>query len=326
MLNQSKLVLLVLLWVPAGWLTAQEGLSPIERVPGLGSTGLGSDVNLSEEDPFAPPSEGDSDLGEQFILRREPERTAVRLRYLSDAWWGNNLAATNDSAPTSLGEEEGWFWANYLELSWRPRLGKSLFLDTFAEESVYLYEGGSLDFDSTRIGLGVIKIFPELDDLAVFARYEYLYTHANNPAYDILFGASKHLSDHFHRLRIGAHKNLFIRATDSAYAAADALINLDTDPSSLARDEFSFQLGYNWKIAYRLSLSAFGRIAYLDYDEGGREDWNHIVGVDLSYLLSDWARLHTTLVYTLNDSDTPGGRDDYDAFQAGLGVGLTTKF
>jgi hypothetical protein len=301
-------------------LSAQQSASPGDRVPGFETTGLGAETDLREDDPFAPQSDGDSDLGEQFLLQRAPERTPIRLRFLSDAWWSNNLAATDRI------KQEGWFWANYLEASWRPRLAPHLFLDSFAAQSVYKYEGGNLDFESTQIGLGVIKIFPNLDDLAVFGRYEYLYTHANNPSYRVLIGAGEHLTDHFHRLRFGTQKNLFIRPLDSAYAAADAAFNLDTDPSSLERNEYSFQIGYNRDLSRNFKTSLYYRAAWLDYQNSGREDWNQTIGIELSYLINDWARLHTSLFYANNDSNTSGGLDDYETFQTGIGIGLTGKF
>ena len=320
MQNHSAIVLMGALALSAMPLSGQDALSPINRVPGLGSFGLGSGTDLSEEDPFAPPSDGDSDLGEQSILRRAPERTPVRLRFLSDAWWSDNLAATNTH------KSEGWFWANYLEASWRPRLGDHIFLDSFAEQGIFKYEGGTLDFESTQLGLGVIKIFPEWGDLAVFSRYEYLYTNANNPAYPLLITADKHLKDHFHRLRFGAQKTLFVRPLGSAYVATDALLSIDADPSSLERNEYSFQFGYLRKLTHRFSTSLYYRGSWLDYRNSSRQDWNHIVGLEFNYILNDWARLHTSLLYSNNDSNTVGDFDSYESFQAGLGIGLNAKF
>jgi len=320
MLNRSTALFLGVLGLSPTTLWGQNALSPANRVPGFESTGLGADTDLREEDPFAPASEGDSDLGEQFLLQRAPQRTPVRFRFLSDAWWSDNVAATNKH------NTDGWFWANYLNASWRPRLGRHIFLDSFVDQSVYVYDGNPLNFESTQLGLGVISILPDLDDLAVYGRYEYLYTHADNPIYRLLFDADRHLNDRFHRLRFGTHKNLFIRPLDSAYAAADAAIGLDTDPSSLERDEFSIQLGYSRELSYRFKTSLYYRAAWLDYQNSSREDWNHTINLEISYILNQWASLHTSLLYSNNDSNTSGGFDDYETFQVGFGVGLTAKF
>ena len=81
MLTQSKALLSGVLVVSMTTIRAEDVTPVVDRVPGLGSTGLGTDTNLSEDDPFAPPSDGDTDLGEQFILNRAPQRTPIRTRF-----------------------------------------------------------------------------------------------------------------------------------------------------------------------------------------------------------------------------------------------------
>lgn len=314
---------LVLLITASPALLGADSFSPLNRVPGLAgggfNTGSLDDFELSDDDAFAPQSDGDSDLGQQFILRKPPKNNPIMARFYSDVFWSDNLASTNTN------EISGFYWANTIEAVWRPELAPNTFLDTTVGQDVYIYESGLLNFESTRAALGVIRTFPSLGNLAVSARYEFLYSHANNPEFPV-FAANDHLNDHYHRVRIGANRPLFTGPKHAAFLALDATFDLDADPRSLEKFEYAAVAAYTCNFTDQLRLSSFYRAAWADYQNTAREDWNHIVGLELSYALSDNIRCHTSLLYVLNDSTTAAGFDDYEAFQGGLGIGITGRF
>ena len=81
-------------------------------------------------------------------------------------------------------------------------------------------------------------------------------------------------------------------------------------------------------VGYRvlIPVSTFYRLAWSDYRNTPREDWNHIIGLELSYQISEAVRCHSSLLYSHNDSNARLGFNDYEAFQTGLGVGLSAQF
>lgn len=290
--------------------------SPIDRLLG-GSEYFDpspySEQDLDEEKQFAPESSGDSDLGEQFILKRYSDKTPIRFRVETGLFWSDNITSS------SFSKNDDWLWANRFGASWRPRLGNNLFLDTYLEEDIYRYDTNGLDFESTEFGLGLVKIFPNLGDLVTFARYEFEHIDA-----DTFFGPDT--SNSYHRIHIGGHKNFLNEAKHTAYIAADAIFDLDADPVTTERNEFAVHLGYTWHATDQISTTAFYRAAWIDYQNVSREDVFQTAGVELAYTVSEAIELKTSLIYGNNESDSPFGFNDYDAFQAGLVASLVMKW
>lgn len=272
-----------------------------------------SEQDLDEEKQFAPESEGDADLGEQFILKRYSDRVPVRFKLETGAFWSDNIASS------SFAEADDWYWATRAEVSWRPKLGNNLFFDSYIQHDIYRYDVSGLDFDSTEIGLGIVKIFPDLGDLVTFARYEYEHIDA-----EAFFGGDT--SSHYHRIHIGAHRNFLSTAKHTAYIAADANFDLDADPGFTERHEYAAHLGYSWHPTDKLTATAFYRFAWLDYQNVSREDEFQTLGVELAYTISESIELKTSLVYGENDSDTPFGFNDYETLQAGIVANLVMKW
>ncbi|NNC90358.1 MAG: hypothetical protein HKN82_18035 [Akkermansiaceae bacterium] len=308
---------------PLPALQAVDAFSPVERALGGSSVfdpAPYADQDLDEEKRFAPESAGDSDLGEQLILARAPRRAPIRLEADTGVFWSDNIAAATPALET-----DGWFWANRGGLTWRPRIGDNLFVDTFVFEDVYRYDRGPLDFESTEAGVGLVKIFPEWGDLLLFGRYEFLYVHADNPAISF-FSPKSHLTNRFHRLRFGAHKVFLSAPRHTAYLGTEALFDLDASPARLERHEFGLRTGYTFHATDKLKLTAIARATYLDYQNGPREDWHYATGLEVTYLLTDRTRLFASLLYGKNDSNSFGGINDYEAIQGGIGAGLHLAF
>jgi len=292
--------------------------SPIDRLLG-GSDNFDpspySEADLDEQKQFAPESDGDSDLGDQFILKRNSaKRTPIRARLETGAFWVDNVRSANTD------EQDDWFWATRAELSWRPRLSNGLFLDTYLREDIYRYDRSGLDFESTEIGLGIVKVFPEFGDLVTFARYEFEHINAGSP------GGSSDTSNHFHRIHLGANRNFVNLPEHTAYAALDASFDLDTDPAYTEREELALHLGYTWHPTDKIATTFFYRAAFIDYQNVDRGDLFQTTGVELAYTISDAVKIKTSFVYGNNDSDTPLGANDYETMQAGLLGSLVVKW
>ena len=298
------------------FLPAAFAASPIDRLLGNSEyfdPSPYSEQDLDEEKQFAPESEGDADLGEQFILKRYSGRSPIRFKLQTGAFWSDNVASS------SFAEADDWYWSTRATVSWRPKIGSNLFFDSYIKHDFYRYDAKGLDFDSTEIGLGVVKIFPEFGELVTFARYEYEHIDA-----EAFFGGDT--SNHYHRIHIGAHKNFLNKAKHTAYIAADANFDLDTDPPSSERHEYAAHLGYSWHPTDKLTATAFYRFAWLDYQNVSREDEFQTTGVELSYTFSEAVELKTSLVYGKNESDSSFGANDYETLQAGIIANLVIKW
>ncbi|MBK1831524.1 outer membrane beta-barrel protein [Verrucomicrobiaceae bacterium R5-34] len=292
---------------------AIDALSPVERFLGDGfDPDEYSDQNLDQQKRFAPTSPGDSDLGDQLILKRYQGRAPLRFDIATHLFWTDNVASTRSN------EDDGVIWKTRAAASWKPRIGDNLFADFSITQSIYRYDSPSrLDFERTDGRVGLVKIVPEFFDMLFFARYEYARV------------TSGSLSDgiyNSHRLRVGAHKVFLSTPKHTAYVALDYAYDLNTKPSRLERDEYSAHLGYTYQITDDLKAVFFYHLALYDYDQAGRDDVNQVAGAELYWQLNRSARVHASLLYAENDSNLSDGAADYSAFQGGLGLGMTFNF
>ena len=297
-------------------------VNPAERLAGESVASeepvlSGDNQYVQEDDLYAPARDGDSDLGEQVILRRQPTRAPLEGRANAFLFWSDNVSAR------SFDEEEGWYWGGSLSARWKPRLASNLWLDTYGYQDAYFYDREGLDFQSTEFGLGLIRNLPGLSDLTHFARYEFLYLHAENPTVDPA-SAFSFTDDRYHRLRLGGFKTLYQRPGHIVSLSANIAWDFDASADADRRTQYAARLAYDKRLTNRLRASTFYRLAYRDFINSSRNDWNQYAGIELAYTLSPWAQAHMSLLYGNNDSNL--SLRDYDAWQAGLGVGVRGTF
>ena len=297
-------------------------LPPVERLE-RGSASVDSpgpyaeNFYQSDDNPSAPASDGDSDLGEQIILQRQTKRAPVQFRANTFLYWSNNVGSA------STDEDDGWFYGGSLIASWKQRLQKNLFFDTYAYQDAYFYDSSGLDFQSSELGAGLIANVPFIEGLTVYGRYEFLYVHADNP----LFGAAspnEHLDSRYHRLRVGASKALYSKPSHMVTLSTNARWDFDANSGSQRRKQISGRLAYTWAATGRLRVSSYYGLSYRDYLASGQADWNQHVGLELNYKLNDWAQVYSSILYGVNESNTADS--DYEALQGGLGLGLRASF
>ncbi|MCP5534729.1 MAG: hypothetical protein H7A51_00670 [Akkermansiaceae bacterium] len=294
-------------------LFAIDALSPVERF--LGSDydpDEYSDIDLNQQKRFAPASPADSDLGDQLILKRYDSRDPLRVDLSTHLFWTDNLASA------SLGEQDGFIWQTRLLASWKPRIGNNLFADVTGSQNFYQYDTLSfLDFERTDLRAGLVKITPDFFDMLFFARYEYARVTAGSFSNDIYDA---------HRIRAGAHKVFLSQPKHTAYLAFDFAHDISTSPSRLEKNEYSAHLGYTYQISDKMRAVFYYHLSLYDYDQAGREDYNHMLGAELYWQLSHSTRLSASFTYVENDSNLPFGAADYDSVQGGIGIGFTKTF
>lgn len=294
---------------------------PVERLEG-GSiseddTGLyGPNPYLFDDNASAPASDGDSDLGEQVILRKQVDRAPVRFRADTFLFWSNNTGSAANN------EEDGWFFGGSLSARWKQRLTANLYFDTYAYQDAYFYDSSGLDFQSSELGIGLIATVPAIEGLTLYGRYEFLYVHADNPLLGAL-SPKEHLDSRYHRLRVGAFKALYSKPNHVVTLSTNARWDFSSSGAQ-RRQQFSGRLSYTWSATDRLRITSYYRLSYRDYISSNRHDWNQYVGIEANYTVNEWVQLYGSILYGVNDSNTAGR--DYEALQGGLGLGLRASF
>ena len=266
---------------------------------------------LGEGGSLAPSTPGDQDIGEQVLLQSNERYKAFSFWLDSAAFWTDNAANVNQ------GEQEDWFYVGGLTLAWQPPITDRIFFDSYVDQHWYRYdELDELDYEVGEAGAGVIVSMPELWNSVWHVRYYYeriTQDIGDDPVYET------------HSLHFGGQKSISINPYNRVDLALMGSVALDTEPSILARHEYSLATGWNLKITRKLALTLSYRLSYYDYfNLDGRQDWYHNFGVTLAYHPTPWCELAAAYNYSLNESNLDAF--DYQAHLAGPSVRVTIKF
>ncbi|MBK1826177.1 hypothetical protein [Haloferula rosea] len=272
------------------------------------------DPDRAAEEPIqAPFSPGDSDFGVQQVLSPYDGPPPVHV-------FANLDFAYTDNAPAQFRalEDESWYASALVGMAWQPKIAAGWFADFGLIQEFYQFESSNaLDFENFRGHLGVVKTLVDLDDTVFYARYEYQ---------RLTTGSWSRGNYSAQRIRTGLQKDLFVRSRHHLAAGVSAAFDIDANPERLERQEYAADLSYTYWILNDLRTTMSWRGAFWDFDNGGREDWNHTLGVELAWNFHPHASAYTSVFYSDNDSNSPLGVNDFSAWQAGVGLGLIFSF
>lgn len=264
--------------------------------------------NIDQESLFAPESEGDSDLGEQLILKKTPRRTPFNVSANSNIYYTNNVTNANTNTQT------GWIWANNVHTSWTPKIGDNLFLDISINHELFHYETNTdLDFANTQTQLGLVKVL-ENSDVVLFAEVEHNYARNNL------------ISDKIHAtttLNLGANKTFLHNPKHSSYIGTQLSWDIDSSSSLAERDEILIKLGHRYNLNNKFRLTAYSDLSWFRYEQD-RDDFSYALGLHLEYALTANANLYTSINYFNNNSDNDA--NDYSTTLGVLGAGIKASF
>lgn len=290
-----------------------------DSAPFIGSPGPDYDAGefvppqAGDEPVPAPFSPADSDFGVQQILGTYDGPPPVNVFGYLDFNYTDNAPA-----PTRALEEGSYYFSALLGADWRPRLAGGWFADIGLYQEIYRFDqGDALDFENFQTYAGVVKTLVDLDDTVFYARYEYQ---------RLTSGSISETDYSAQRIRTGLQKALFTRARQQFAGGISVAYDIDANPERLERIEYAADLSYTYWLLSDLSATASWRAAYWDFDNGGREDWNHIAGLALAWRLCPHATAYTQVFYSTNDSNSPLGINDFEAWTAGVGIGLNLSF
>ena len=260
--------------------------------------------------PFSP---ADSDFGVQEILGDAREAPDFHLHASIDF-------NVTDNAPAAVRtlEDSSFYTTLVVGGKWQKHLAAGWFADVGAGLEFFEFERpNALDFQNFQTHAGVVKTLVDLDDTVFFVRHEYQW---------LVTGSWSQTDYSAHRIRTGLQKVLFARSNQELAAGISAAFDIDANPERLQRSEYAAELSYTWWFREDLGATLSWRGALWDFDNAGREDWNHTAGVELHWRLCPHSSVYTHVYYSNNDSNVPLGASDFESWNAGIGLGLNYSF
>ncbi len=255
-------------------------------------------------------SPGDADLGDQRVLVPDDRYKSFTLFSNVSEFYTTNAALTNG------GEQSDWFTAMQFGAAWVPRITGNLFGEATALQQLFRYANLSgLSFNSLDLGAGLIYVVRELDDLSLFARYNY----------NLLTNASSDGSLFYQQIiRLGLNKPFVFSRAHSATVGLIADLNLDGWPGYALRNRFALLTGYQVNLTRLLQANLFYQIGYFPFAETARRDWNQLVSLGFTLNINPRFSINTSVSGGFNSSND--AFYTYSVLNTGVGVSANYKF
>jgi len=288
---------------------AEQGRRTLTLTPSGPAQQTEGSVSSNLNSPEIPATQGDSDLGQQWILKRMERTPSFFFSGGVDGFYTNNVALTRN------GTQDTGFLHAHANASWLPQITPNLKGELSFEQATFRYaDFGALDFDSQTFTAGLTAYCPHLPDVSFFARYGYIRL-LNVSSYDEFFTE--------HTFTLGFQK--VWRLTQSHYFYAGWASQFDiAHPVNAQRDEHGAFVGYHINLTRCLAADVYYRSAYYVYNQASRNDWNNLASATLSYQVTSWLTANASVSYAFNRSDK--SVFDYAAFNGGGGVYLNASF
>lgn len=305
------LFLVLLVSLPGMALLASEPSRPATTGSDRASFVSGITGQLFAPDPlFAPPSPSDSDLGEQRVYVTDTRYKAFTLFAGASEFFTTNARFSHE------GQQGDWFSALQFGATWIPRITGNLFAEASVQQQLFRYARFSdLSFNSLDVGGGLIYVFRDLEDLSVFARYNW------NLLTDATGGGTLFQQQ---TIRLGLQKPFIFSRAHSAVVSLQTDLNLGGFPAYALRNRFAFLAGYQANLTRNITASLFYQIAFLPFLDPGRQDWNQILSAGLAYAFNKQLSLSTSVSASFNNSSD--SFYTYSVFNTGVAASLTLKF
>lgn len=278
--------------------------------PTIGESQNMSALGLDEQNAFAPTSPGDSDIGQQLILKETPKSRPFRAYADAFGYW------TNNAANTSVGELDDYFWGGRIGFGYQPRIAKKLFLDIDLQQQLYRYdEFDALDFESMDANVGLVYIEPKLASTVFFAQFNYNRITNDDFGDELMNSVS---------VRAGAQKTFLIDRRNSIQLSVMGDWDISNDVDQLERNEYIGDVTWRFKIMRDLVFALNYRYTWMDYQQVDRGDSLNILGASLTWSPRKWIDIYLVSNFSFNNSNIDAF--DYDATTLGGGIGVKIKF
>ncbi len=269
-----------------------------------------SALGLEEQNAFAPESPGDSDIGQQLILKEAPKNRWFRAYADAFGYWTNNVANT------SVGELDDWFWGGRVGFGFQPRIAKRLFLDIDVQQQLFRYdEFDALDFESLDVNAALLYVEPRLADSVLFVQFNYNRITNDDFGDELLNSVS---------VRAGVQKTFLIDRRNSIQLSLMGDWDISNDVDQLERHEYIGDVTYRFKIMRDLVVALTYRYSWLDYQQVDRGDSLNILGASITWSPKKWIDVYLTSNFSFNDSNLDAF--DYETTTLGGGLGVKIRF
>lgn len=296
-------------------LQAQTQQDPARAAAATSNQGIGlpsseTPEGLDEENVFAERSPGDSDIGQQLLLKSGGKNQPFKF------WLDSSLYWTDNAANQDINKAQDYFYAFGANLGWQQQIRGRYYADGFLGQHWFRYDSmRQLNYENGEASLGLLAVLPELGNSVFHLHYYYqrlTQELTGTPVYEA------------HNLRVGLQKTFLINRLHSVSAGFVSTFGVAASPSLLQRHEHVLQFGHNLKLSSKWVLSSSYRLAYFDYfNFGGREDWYQIMGSSLNYKVNKNFQLSAAYYFSINDSS---GAFDYQSQLGGLNVAAKIQF
>jgi hypothetical protein len=268
-----------------------------------------ADDSLSDDySAYAPRSPGDSDLGEQLLLRRNEKLDDFLVQADVFVFWTNNA----EHVDTNRKSDAFWGWRSFV--NWHPNITSQLIADVGVTQDWYRYDRfDDLDFETLAATAGLIYLEPRLKNVAFFAQYEF---DRFTQDFDDLTRS--------HSIRAGAQKQFVFNRRSNLVTSLLGDWDFDNNVDSLKRNEYQAEVAWNYKLLQPLELTLSYRYTLFDYTEVDRSDSLHSLNLCLVYSPNKWLQIYAGANYNFNNSNH--AVYDYEAANMGGGVGAKVKF
>ena len=300
---------------PAVW--AQTRVDPSRAADAAAQAGIGRSLfsnalsNSGGEDTLVPESPGDSDLGDQVLLKRSEKAEPFT------AWIDSSLFWTDNAANVGATKAEDYFYVGGVNLSWQERLAGRFYGDAYVGQHWYQYDADNrLNYDIGEVRLGMLAALPEFRDAILSLHYGYQ---------RITDGIDNNALYEAHVIRLGLQKTFLIDRVNSVNIGLLSSFAAGTSPDLLQRHEHALQLGYNLKFSPRTNLSLSYRLSYFDYfNFQGREDWYQNLGASLNFV--PCRNFEVSLGYYFAVNSSSNAFFDYQTQLGGFSLAAKIRF
>ena len=257
----------------------------------------------------APPSPGDEDLGEQFVLKQQEKPTPfICFADLSGNYTDNAALQPHN------GTKDTFFLAE-VGANWLHPVAQNLALNVGVRQQLFRYDSSSyLDFEALNLSAGAIYALPDLGGIVLTAGYNY----------DRM--VDRHWDEFFtnHMLGIGVGKTWSLSRAHSISAGYNSDFSFATDPSSQRRNYHTLSGSYNVDLTRYLSATAAYKLTLIDYPPIGRLDVNNMLILGFAYKVTPWCNAGVMGSYIFNNSDR--SEFDYQVGNVSVTLGVNGRF
>jgi hypothetical protein len=262
---------------------------------------------------------GDTDLGEQQILKRSDEYHPFTLSAGAPFYWTSNVALTRS------GEQSDFVVAPAVAAFYEPRIADNLYGLIDVREQLFYYDRfDNFNFGSFDVEVGMRYLVPQWHNLLLRLEYDYNRLTEKN-SFAAFFQNHAIILDASMPFQFGRAQTLTLGIDlDISMAADESGQPPNINAISAQRSDYAVYLGYSAVLTRSFFVNAVGTIVVRQYYEGGRDDVSEILALAANYRVNKY--LTVSAVSTLAASQSNQSVFDYQVANLGGAVAFQVKF